>query len=96
MTSRLLGILSHLLLYYARHALKPCGRLNASYKTRIIIYYYIISGIKAILQDSSVKIADDEGVSPSSSVTHEFPVICFSPRVMYNILSTALRLRIIN
>jgi hypothetical protein len=25
-------------------------------------------GIKAILQDSSVKIADDEGVSPSSSV----------------------------
>jgi hypothetical protein len=30
-----------------------------------------------------VKIADDEGV------THEFPVICFSPRVMYNILSTA-------
>jgi hypothetical protein len=54
---------------------------------RIVIY--IISGIKAILQDSSVKIADDEGVSPSSSVTHEFPVICFSPRVMYNILSTA-------
>jgi hypothetical protein len=36
-----------------------------------------------------VKIADDEGVSPSSSVTHWFPVICFSPRVMYNILSTA-------
>jgi hypothetical protein len=35
-----------------------------------------------------VKIADDEGVSPSTSVTHEFPVICFSPRVMYNILST--------
>jgi hypothetical protein len=28
---------------------------------------------KAILQDLSVKIADDE-----------FPVICFSPRVMYN------------
>jgi hypothetical protein len=55
----------------------------------IIIVIYIISGIKAILQDSSVKIADDEGVSPSSSVTHEFPVICFSPRVMYNILSTA-------
>jgi hypothetical protein len=51
--------------------------------------YYIISGIKAILQDPSVKTADDEGVSPSSSVTHEFPVICFSPRVMYNILSTA-------
>jgi hypothetical protein len=42
-----------------------------------------------VLQDSSVKIADDEGVSPSSSVTHEFPVICFSPRIMYNILSTA-------
>jgi hypothetical protein len=37
-----------------------------------------------------VKIADDEGVSPSSSVTHEFPVICFSPRVMFNILSTAV------
>jgi hypothetical protein len=54
-----------------------------------LIVIYIISGIKAILQDSSVKIADDEGVSPSSSVTHEFPVICFSPRVMYNILSTA-------
>jgi hypothetical protein len=54
-----------------------------------IIVIYIISGIKAILQDSSVKIADDEGVSPSSSVTHEFPVICFSPRVMHNILSTA-------
>jgi hypothetical protein len=32
------------------------------------IVIYIISGIKAILQDSSVKIADDEGVSPSSSV----------------------------
>jgi hypothetical protein len=33
-----------------------------------IIVIYKISGIKAILQDSSVKIADDEGVSPSSSV----------------------------
>jgi hypothetical protein len=33
-----------------------------------IIVIYTISGIKAILQDSSVKIADDEGVSPSSSV----------------------------
>jgi hypothetical protein len=32
------------------------------------IVIYIISGIKAILQDSSVKIADDEGVSPSSFV----------------------------
>jgi hypothetical protein len=32
------------------------------------IVIYIISGIKAILQESSVKIADDEGVSPSSSV----------------------------
>jgi hypothetical protein len=53
------------------------------------VVIYIMSVIKAILQDSSVKIADDEGVSPSSSVTHEFPVICFSPRVMYNILSTA-------
>jgi hypothetical protein len=30
-----------------------------------IIVIYTISGIKAILQDSSVKIADDEGVSPS-------------------------------
>jgi hypothetical protein len=57
--------------------------------SRVIIVIYIISGIKAILQDSSVKIADDEDVSPSSSVTHEFPVRCFSPRVMYNILSTA-------
>jgi hypothetical protein len=56
---------------------------------KIVIVIYIISGIKAILRDSSVKIADDEGVSPRSSVTHEFPVICFSPRVMYNILSTA-------
>jgi hypothetical protein len=54
-----------------------------------LIVIYIISGIKAILQDSSVKIADDESVSLSSSVTHEFSVICFSPRVMYNILSTA-------
>jgi hypothetical protein len=34
----------------------------------IILVIYTISGIKAILQDSSVKIADDEGVSPSSSV----------------------------
>jgi GTP-dependent phosphoenolpyruvate carboxykinase len=34
----------------------------------MIIVIYTISGIKAILQDSSVKIADDEGVSPSSSV----------------------------
>jgi hypothetical protein len=33
-----------------------------------IIVIYTICGIKAILQDSSVKIADDEGVSPSSSV----------------------------
>jgi hypothetical protein len=32
------------------------------------IVIYIISGTKAILQDLSVKIADDEGVSPSSSV----------------------------
>jgi hypothetical protein len=35
---------------------------------RYVIVIYTISGIKAILQDSSVKIADDEGVSPSSSV----------------------------
>jgi hypothetical protein len=41
-----------------------------------LIVIYTFSGIKAILQDSSVKIADDE-----------FPVICFSPRVMYKILS---------
>jgi hypothetical protein len=34
----------------------------------VIIVIYTISGIKAILQDSSVKIADDEGISPSSSV----------------------------
>jgi hypothetical protein len=53
------------------------------------IVIYIISGIKAILQDSSVKIADDEGVSPSLSVTHEFPLICFSPRVMYVDVATA-------
>jgi hypothetical protein len=33
-----------------------------------LIVIYTISGIKAILQDSSVKIADDEGVSSSSSV----------------------------
>jgi hypothetical protein len=52
-----------------------------------LIVIYIISGIKAILQDSSVKIADDEGVSPSSSVITRVPVICFSPRVMYKILS---------
>jgi hypothetical protein len=36
-----------------------------------------------------VKIADDEGVSPSSSVSTRVTVICFSPRVIYNILSTA-------
>jgi hypothetical protein len=30
----------------------------------LVIVIYIISGIKAILQDSSGKIADDEGVSP--------------------------------
>jgi hypothetical protein len=36
--------------------------------TLLKIVIYTISGIKAILQDSSVKIADDEGVSPSSSV----------------------------
>jgi hypothetical protein len=53
----------------------------------IYSYIYTISGIKAILQHSSVKIADDDGVSPSSSVINEFPVICFSPRVMYKILS---------
>jgi hypothetical protein len=41
-----------------------------------------------------VKIADDEGVSPSSSVITQFPVLCFSPRVMYKILSkTAPNLR---
>jgi hypothetical protein len=33
-----------------------------------VIVIYTIGGIKTILQDSSVKIADDEGVSPSSSV----------------------------
>jgi hypothetical protein len=33
-----------------------------------IIVIYTISAIKAILQDSNVKIADNEGVSPSSSV----------------------------
>jgi hypothetical protein len=37
-------------------------------KYTFVIVIYIISGIKAILQDSSVKTADDEGVSPSSSV----------------------------
>jgi hypothetical protein len=38
------------------------------YIINCLIVIYTISGIKAILQDSSVKIADDEGVSPSSSV----------------------------
>jgi hypothetical protein len=50
------------------HPEKPtcvnCVKLNH----RQLIVIYTISGIKAILQDSSVKIADDEGVSPSSSV----------------------------
>jgi hypothetical protein len=41
----------------------PCRRVEVGYEK-----IYTISGIKAILQDSSVKIADDEGVSPSSSV----------------------------
>jgi hypothetical protein len=63
------------------------ARINFKRRRVIIIVIYTISGIKAVLQDSSVKIADDEGVSPSSSVIHEFPVICFSPRVMYKILS---------
>jgi hypothetical protein len=49
------------------------GFINTGYFTTNnvpdgIIVIYTISGIKAILQDSSVKIADDEGVSPSSSV----------------------------
>jgi hypothetical protein len=44
-----------------------CKKVPLSLRyARIVIY--TISGIKAILQDSSVKIADNEGVSPSSSV----------------------------
>jgi hypothetical protein len=34
----------------------------------VVLIIYTTSEIKAILQDSSVKIVDDEGVSPSSSV----------------------------
>jgi hypothetical protein len=45
-----------------------CHKTPIYTRTRQINYYYIISGIKAILQDSSVKIADDEGVSRTSSV----------------------------
>jgi hypothetical protein len=52
-----------------------------------IIVIYTISGIKAILQDSSVKIADDEGVSPSSSVITRVSCNMLSPRVVYKILS---------
>jgi hypothetical protein len=52
-----------------------------------LIVIYTISWIKTILQDSSVKIADDEGVSPSSSLITRVSVVCFSPRVMYKILS---------
>jgi hypothetical protein len=44
------------------------ARNGTSNERNEIIVIYTISGIKAILQDSSVKIADDEGVSPSSSV----------------------------
>jgi hypothetical protein len=46
----------------------PFTFTNLPFKTEKTIVIYTISGIKAILQDSSVKIADDEGVSPSSSV----------------------------
>jgi hypothetical protein len=35
-----------------------------------LIVIYTISGIKAILQDSSVKIADDEGVKPEFICNH--------------------------
>jgi GTP-dependent phosphoenolpyruvate carboxykinase len=55
--------------------------------TSLVIVIYTISGIKAILQDSSVKIADDEGVSPSSSVITRVSCNMLSPRVMYKILS---------
>jgi hypothetical protein len=48
---------------------KTQGSRNVSvYNFEPLIVIYTISGIKTILQDSSVKIADDEGVSPSSSV----------------------------
>jgi hypothetical protein len=53
--------------------LKEIGN-NLQLIANAIIVIYIISGIKAILQDSSVKIADDEGVSPSISVIT--PVSC--------------------
>jgi hypothetical protein len=42
--------------------------MTLMFRLNFVIVIYTISGIKAILQDSSVKIADDEGVSPSSSV----------------------------
>jgi hypothetical protein len=44
--------------------------MNLKFMTymNILIVIYTISGIKAILQDSSEQIADDEGVSPSLSV----------------------------
>jgi hypothetical protein len=43
------------------------GKSGKTQSSKLIVIY-TISGIKAILQDSSVKIADNEGVSPSSSV----------------------------
>jgi hypothetical protein len=75
------------------------NRLSTLYRflmVNSVIVIYIISGIKAILQDSSAKIADDEGVSSNSSVTHEFPVICFSPRVQHFIYGCKLLIKKIN
>jgi hypothetical protein len=46
----------------------PRSETEPKNRRKGLIVIYTISGVKAILQDSSVKIADDEGVSPSSSV----------------------------
>jgi GTP-dependent phosphoenolpyruvate carboxykinase len=52
---------------YLHRTINRLSKFSYFMRNKVIVIY-TISGIKAILQDSSVKIADDEGVSPSSSV----------------------------
>jgi hypothetical protein len=68
-----------------------CSAVVVTDELLFIIIIYIISGIKAILQDSSMKIADDEGVSPSSSVitNHTFKMDSAISELPENILNAA-------
>jgi hypothetical protein len=59
----------------------------------IIIVLYTISGIKAILQDSSVKIADDEDVSPSSSIITRVSCYITGAYALAHVLCTKFYLR---